>query len=145
MARRPYLNLGRLAELPPEDLKQEWARRYSAPAPAVSAELLRLGIGYKLQEARSGGISRGTRFLLRQVAMRAVEGAETKPMPRKLTPGTRLVRDWHGQGHTVTVLENGFEYDGKHWKSLTAIAKAITGNQWNGPLFFGLAQRKKKA
>ena len=68
-----------------------------------------------------------------------------KPMPRKLTPGTRLVRDWRGQGHTVIVLEDGFEYDGKHWKSLTAIAKAITGNQWNGPLFFGLAERKKKA
>lgn len=47
-------------------------------------------------------------------------------------------------GHTVVVLEDGFEYDGKHWKSLSAIAKAITGNQWNGPLFFGLAERKKK-
>ena len=144
MARRTYMNLGRLAELPPEDLKQEWVRRYGVPAPALSTELLRLGIGYKLQEAKSGGISRETRTLLRQVAMRAREGAEKKPMPRKLTPGTRLVRDWHGQGHTVTVLEDGFEYDGKHWKSLTAIAKAITGNQWNGPLFFGLAERKKK-
>ena len=138
------MNLGRLAELSPEDLKQEWERRFGVPAPALSTELLRLGIGYKLQEARSGGISRGTRTLLRQVAMRAGEGAETKPMPRKLTPGTRLVRDWRGQGHTVIVLDNGFEYDGKHWKSLTAIAKAITGNQWNGPLFFGLAERKKK-
>lgn len=139
------MNLGRLAELPPEDLKHEWERRFGAPAPALSSELLRLGIGYKLQEARSGGMSRGTRILLRQVAMRAGEDTEKKPMPRKLTPGTRLVRDWHGQGHTVTVLEDGFEYDGKHWKSLTAIAKAITGNQWNGPLFFGLAERKKKA
>ena len=108
------MNLGRLAELQPEDLKQEWERRYGAPAPALSTELLRLGVGYKLQEARSGGISRGTWTLLRQVAMRAREGVETKPMPRKLTPGTRLVRDWHGQGHTVIVLEDGFEHDGKH-------------------------------
>ncbi|MFZ5742911.1 MAG: DUF2924 domain-containing protein [Pseudomonadota bacterium] len=144
MGRRPYLTLGRLAELPPEDLRQEWARRYGAPAPNLSPELLRLGVGYKLQEQKSGGMSRGTRTLLRQVAAGMGEGAEKKPMPRKLTPGTRLVRDWHGQGHTVTVLEDGFEYDGKHWKSLTAIAKAITGNQWNGPLFFGLAERKKK-
>lgn len=60
-------------------------------------------------------------------------------MPRKLTPGTRLVRDWHGAGHTVTVLDDGFEYGGKRWKSLTAIAKAITGAHWNGPRFFGLA------
>ena len=145
MGRKPYLTLGRLAELPPEDLKHEWACRYGVPAPNLWPELLRLGVGYKLQEQKAGGISRSTRSLLRQVATLAGEGAENKPMPRKLTPGTRLVRDWHGQGHTVTVLEDGFEYDGKHWKSLTAIAKAITGNQWNGPLFFGLAERKKKA
>ena len=144
MGRRPYLSLGRLAELSPEDLKSEWARRYGTPAPALSPDLLRLGIGYKLQEQRLGGISRSTRSLLRQVAASGGEGGEKKPLPRKLTPGTRLVRDWHGVGHTVIVLEDGFEYDGKHWKSLTAIAKAITGNQWNGPLFFGLVERKKK-
>lgn len=86
----------------------------------------------------------GTRTLLRQVTQRTGEGAKKKPLPRKLTPGTRLLRDWRGVGHTVIVLEDGVEYDGKHWKSLTAIAKAITGNQWNGPLFFGLAERKQK-
>jgi hypothetical protein len=144
MGRKPYLTLGRLAELPPEELKQEWARRYGTPAPNLSPELLRLGIGYMLQEQKSGGISRSTRSLLRQLEARARGDTETKPMPRKLTPGTRLVRDWRGVGHTVTVLDDGFEYDGKHWKSLTAIAKVITGNQWNGPLFFGLAERKKK-
>ena len=143
MVRRVYITLGRLAELPPEDLKQEWARRFGASAPAVSPDLLRLGIGYKLQEQRLGGLSRSTRSLLQQVSMRAGEVAATKPLPRKLTPGTRLVRDWHEVGHTVIVLDDGFEYDGKHWKSLTAIAKAITGGHWNGPLFFGLAERKK--
>jgi hypothetical protein len=145
MGRKTYLTLGRLAKLPLEDLKEEWTRRYGTPAPNLSHELLRLGVGYKLQEQKSGGISRSTRSLLRQVAARVGESTETKPMPRKLTPGTRLVRDWRGQGHTVIVLDEGFEYDGKHWKSLTAIAKDITGNQWNGPLFFGLAERKKKA
>lgn len=144
MARRGYLTLGRLAELPLAELRTEWARRYGAPAPALSAELLRLGIGYRLQEQRSGGISRATRTLLRQVAERTAEGGVNKPLPRKLTPGTRLVRDWYGTGHTVTVLESGFEYDGNHWRSLTAIAKAITGTKWNGPLFFGLSERKKK-
>jgi hypothetical protein len=144
MGRKAYLTLGRLAELPPEGLKQEWAHRYGTPAPNLSPELLRLGVGYKLQEQKSGGVSRQAKSLLRQVAARAGESAEKKPMPRKLTPGTRLVRDWRGQGHTVIVLGDGFEYDGKHWKSLTAIAKAITGNHWNGPLFFGLAERKQK-
>lgn len=144
MARRVYLTLGRLAEMPLEDLKAEWAHRYGAPAPNLSPDLLRLGIGYKLQEQRLGGVNRSTRSLLRQVAAGAGQGDGRKPMPRKLTPGTRLVRDWRGVGHTVTVLADGFEYDGKHWRSLTAIAKAITGTPWNGPLFFGLAERKKK-
>ena len=145
MGRRPYMNLARLADLSGEDLKAEWARRYGAPAPNLSPDLLRLGIGYKLQEAKLGSVSRGTRTLLRQIAARAGEGEKGKPLPRKLTPGTRLVRDWHGVGHTVIVLEAGFEYDGKHWKSLTAIARAITGSPWSGPLFFGLTARKKKA
>lgn len=145
MGRQRYMSLARLAELPGEELKAEWARRYGAPAPSLSPDLLRLSIGYKLQETKLGGLSRGTRSLLRQIAARAGESEKGKPLPRKLTPGTRLVRDWHGVGHTVIVLEDGFEYDGKHWKSLTAIAKAITGTPWNGPLFFGLTARKKKA
>ena len=141
MGRRPYLNLVRLAGLSGEELKAEWARRYGTPAPNLSPELLRLGIGYRLQEQKHGGIGRGTRTLLRQVAARAREGGEKKPLPRKLTPGTRLVRDWRGEGHTVIVLADGFEYDGQHWKTLTAVTRAITGTHWNGPRFFGLTQR----
>ena len=142
MAGRAYITLGQLAEMPPEDLTQEWARRFGAPAPSLSPDLLRLGIGYKLQEQRLGGLSRGIRSLLRQVEARVGKGSGSNPLPSKLTPGTWLVRDWHGVGYTVIVLEDGFEYDGKHWKSLTAIAKAITGAHWNGPLFFGLARGK---
>lgn len=144
MARRPYLTLDRLAELGGDALKGEWARRYDAPAPNLSPELLRLGIGYKLQEERLGGLARSTRSLLRQLAARAAEPEPKTPMPRKLTPGTRLVRDWHGIGHTVIVLEDGFEYDGQRWGSLTAIAKAITGSHWNGPRFFGLSAKARK-
>lgn len=144
MASRSYVTLDRLASMPLAEMKVEWARRYAAPAPNLSLDLLRLGLGYKLQEQRLGGVSRSTRTLLHQMAVRDASGGPARPLPRKLTPGTRLVRDWHGVGHTVVVLNDGFEYDGKHWKSLTAIAKAITGNHWNGPLFFGLTQRNKK-
>jgi hypothetical protein len=144
MGLRRSLPLEWLADMPLADLKEEWARRYGTPAANLSAELLRLGIGYKLQEARLGGISRDTRSLLRQVASRSGDVSVEAPFARKLTPGTRLVRDWHGTGHTVIVLGDGFEYGGKHWKSLSAIARAITGAHWNGPLFFGLAGRKKK-
>jgi tRNA/rRNA methyltransferase len=65
-------------------------------------------------------------------------------VPRKLMPGTRLVRDWHGVGHTVVVLEDGFEYGGRRWSSLTAIARAITGSHWNGPRFFGLSRQVRR-
>jgi hypothetical protein len=143
MTRRSYLTLERLSELPLDMLKAEWARRYGAPAPNLSPELLRLGVGYKLQEQRHGGLSRSTRSLLRQFAARSPENGPKRPLPHKLLPGTRLVRDWHGVGHTVVVLDKGFEYDGRHWKSLSAIARVITGAHWNGPLFFGLSERSK--
>lgn len=144
MGRRSYLTLARMMELPIDELKAEWARRYGAPAPYIALDLLRMGLGYKLQEQHSGGLSRSTRTFLRHTGGPSDVGREGRaPLPRKLTPGTRLVRDWHGVGHTVIVLEQGFEYDGGPWRSLTAIARAITGTHWNGPQFFGLARRGK--
>lgn len=143
---RSYLTLTRLTELPPAGLRDEWARRFGAPAPDLSIDLLRLGLGYKLQEQSHGGLSKGTRSLLRQVAAHAAltkANGVAKPLPRKLTPGTRLVRDWHGVGHTVVVLDKGFEYAGRNWRSLSAVAREITGTNWNGPLFFGLAEQRK--
>jgi hypothetical protein len=77
------------------------------------------------------------------LAARVAKPENKGPMPRKLTPGTRLVRDWHRAGYTVIVLEDGFEYAGKRWSSFTAIAKAITGCHWNGPRFFGLSTKAK--
>jgi hypothetical protein len=136
---RTSLTLDKIADLPPDSLKIEWARRYGAPTPNISVDLLRLGIGYKLQEQRLGGLHRTSRALLRYSNPVAGKG----PPPRKLTPGTKLVRDWHGVGHTVTVQADGFDYDGRYWKSLTAIALAITGTKWNGPRFFGLSEGRK--
>ncbi len=141
MARPERMPLERLEELPVAELKQEWARCHGAPAPHLSADLLRLGIAYRLQEKRHGGISRETKRILRQAGKSGASDESPKSVPqRKLTAGTRLVRDWRGTGHTVTVLDKGFEYDGQTWRSLTAIAKAITGTHRNGPRFFGLTQ-----
>jgi hypothetical protein len=130
----------RLADLTVAELKEEWACCYGAPAPNLSADLLRHGVAYRLQEKRHGAISRETKRILLQTLRAANEGSAgpASPPHRKLTVGTRLVRDWHGTGHTVTVIEKGFEYDGKVWRSLTAIARAITGTHRNGPRFFGL-------
>ena len=143
MGRRAYITLDRLADMTTDELKSEWARRYAAPAPDLSPDLLRLGIAYRLQEQSLGGVSRSTKSLLRDLAAQPKEGDRKGPPPRKLTIGTRLVRDWHGVGHTVTVQEKGFEYDGKQWRSLTAIAKAISGSHCSGPGFFGLTDPKR--
>jgi Protein of unknown function (DUF2924) len=138
MGRRALMTLDRLGELGPAELKEEWARCHGAPAPSITPDLLRLGIAYKLQERKQRGLSRESKRLLRQaVAIAQQDNAVASP-PRRLSPGTRLVRDWHGTGHTITVMHNGFEYDGRTWRSLTAIAKAITGSHRNGPRFFGL-------
>ncbi|MEP2726950.1 DUF2924 domain-containing protein [Roseibium sp.] len=142
MGRRATITLDRLAEMSTEELRAEWVRRYAAPTPNLSPEMLRLGIAYRLQEQRFGGVSRSTRSLLRGLAARPKQGEHKSSSVRKLTIGTRLIRDWHGVGHTVTVLEKGFEYDGREWRSLTAIAKIITGSHWNGPRFFGLSGPK---
>jgi hypothetical protein len=138
MGRRALMTLDRLDELGSSDLKEEWARRHGAPAPSVTPDLLRLGIAYSLQEKAQGGLSRESKRLLRQaIAVARPDNAAAAP-PRRLTPGTRLVRDWHGVGHTVFVLDEGFEYDGRTWRSLTAITREITGSHRNGPAFFGL-------
>ena len=139
MGRRPRLTLEQLDGLTPAQLKEEWARLFGAPAPAISPDLLQLAIGYRIQEERQGGVSRETRALLKAHGRAREKGpAAAAAVPRRLMPGTRLVRDWHGTGHTVTVLEKGFAYDGREWRSLSAIAKSITGTHWNGPKFFGL-------
>ena len=143
MGRRAHVSHDRLEDMQTDDLKAEWARRYAAPAPNLSSDLLRMGLAYRVQEQRLGGLSRSTKSLLRQLATQSEEGERKKPPPRKLMPGTKLVRDWHGVVHSVTVLENGFEYDGTTWRSLTAIARFITGTHWNGPRFFGLTELKR--
>ncbi len=145
MSRRSYLTLAHIAVLDPAGLSEEWARRYGAPAPNISPDLVRLGLAYRFQEQRYGGVSRTSKTVIKRAAAAAAADQPSKlaTIIRKLTPGTRLFRDWHGVGHTVTVLEDGFAYDDKHWPSLSAIAKAITGAHWNGPRFFGLTERRK--
>ena len=93
---RPYLTLERVPELSIEQLRREWARHYGAPAPALSVDLLRMGLGYRMQERRFGGLSRYAREVLSAGGERGRHAIRTLV---RLTPGTRLVRDWHGVGH----------------------------------------------
>ena len=98
-------------------------------------------IAYRIQEIAFGGLSKAT---LRRLATLATEfesdGRIATPVKPRVKPGARLVREWHGRTHAVVVTEDGFEFEGKLHRSLTSIARKITGAGWSGPRFFGLAK-----
>jgi hypothetical protein len=100
----------------------------------MSRALLARLLAYDLQAARRGGLTQRVRARLAKIRA----GDAPQPSTPKLKPGARLVREWNGISHTVDVTETGFVYRGESWRSLTAIAKAITGTRWSGPRFFGL-------
>ena len=122
-----------------KDLRREWRRLYHSEPPRISSDLLIRGIGYRLQEIEHGGLGKSTRRKLQTIARALRTTGRVGPTPGpNLKPGARLVREWHGRTHTVTVTEDGFEYAGSKYPSLTKIAKKITGAHWSGPRFFGL-------
>ncbi len=96
------------------------------------------GIAWKLQEKAHGTLSRSTRQTLERIARR---DAEPRQKAMRIKPGTRLVRGWHGVTHAVLVTEDGFLFEDRTYRSLTAIAHEITGTRWSGPVFFGLKPR----
>lgn len=123
----------------PDELRREWRRLYRAEPPRIGRDMLARGIGYRLQELEHGGLGNSTRRKLQILAKMLRTTGRVDPNPvLSLKPGARLVREWHGQTHTVTATEDGFEYAGTTYPSLTKIAKKITGAHWSGPRFFGL-------
>ena len=121
-------------------LSSEWRRLYRSPPPKrVSRALLTLGVAWKIQEQAYGGLGAATRRRLADLA-RTVErdGDVTRNRVAHLKPGAKLIREWQGKPHTVVVVEDGFEWQGRQWRSLSAIAREITGGHWSGPRFFGL-------
>ena len=124
-----------------DELRREWRRLYHRDPPRLSRDLLVRAIGYRLQELQHGGLSRSTQRKLKTLAkMFRTEGRVAPDPGLRLKPGARLVREWHGRTHTVTVTEHGFDYAGVTYPSLTKIAKKITGAHWSGPRFFGLVR-----
>ena len=124
-----------------DELRCEWRRLYRSEPPRISRDLLVRAIGYRRQEMQHGGLGKSTRRKLRTLAkMFRTEGRVAPNPGLSLKPGARLVREWHGRTHTVTVTDDGFEYDGTSYPSLTKIAKKITGAHWSGLRFFGLVR-----
>jgi len=137
--------LANLDGLDGERLKQ---RRRSLdgtePPPRVGRSLLRQAIAYRLQENVLGGLKPSTRRLLQRVAMDTAARSEINTTSeRKLKPGAVLLREWHGNTHQVTVLADGVRFRGRRYRSLSQVARVITGTRWSGPLFFGLKSAAK--
>ncbi|WP_207094759.1 DUF2924 domain-containing protein [Novosphingobium sp. PY1] len=120
--------LAALTEMQRQELQSEWERVYKQPAPTLSADLIRLGVAYRLQEKACGGLSRASLAELNEISA----GRPT------IKPGTRLVRSWNGRTISVEVGEDGFVFEDRLYPSLSAIAREVTGAHWSGPRFFGL-------
>ena len=131
--------LDRIRSLDPEGLRSEWRRLYHSDPPKISRDLLVLALGYRLQEIEHGGLGKSTRRKLQTMAKALRTTGRVGPSPSlRLKPGARLAREWRGRTHSVTVTDDGFEYAGTSYPSLSKIAKKITGAHWSGPRFFGL-------
>ena len=135
--------LAALRKMSVVELKQRWETLFGTPAPNNSRSYLEVRLGNRIQELMLGGLSRDTRRVL-DLLVKELEGKNTRKAimtdPRKPIPGTRLLREWDGAEHSVTVLRDGFDWQGRKFKSLSAVARAITGTQWNGYRFFGLRE-----
>ena len=132
-----------LCDLTPDELRNEWRRLYRSQPPRLSRDLLVRAIAYRIQERRYGGLSKATRRKLASLVEARDSGAEiAKAGGERIRAGARLIREWNGRTHTVTVEEDGLSYAGRTYRSLSAVARAITGARWSGPRFFGLAIKK---
>ena len=136
-------DLAVLPDLSLKVLKARWRELYgSAPPSRLGRALMVQGIAYRLQEQDLGGLKPAVRRRLAQAAEDIAAGRSRPASPPIIKPGTRLLRDWQGVTHEVIVLEGCVQYRGQTWRSLSAVAREITGTRWSGPLFFGLKGRR---
>ncbi|MBM3952653.1 MAG: DUF2924 domain-containing protein [Rhodospirillales bacterium] len=140
--------IARIAALkttPTPDLKKQWRDLFETEPPPYNRRFLESRLAYRIQELAYGGLKPETVERLEALGEQLDGGnivlrrtrADDKPIA-----GTRLIREWQGVEHTVTVLQDGYEWQGRPYRSLSAIARAITGTRWNGWVFFGLKNQR---
>lgn len=136
--------LALLTDMNAADLRNEWVRLYrSQPPKKLSRGLLELSVAWKLQERTFGGLSAATKRQIAELTQTMATKADlTKARAVTLRSGARLIREWNGETHEVQVVEDGFLWQGKTWRSLSAIAREMTGTRWSGPRFFGVGKTK---
>ena len=138
--------LAALKTAPTKSLKAQWRDLFETEPPAFNRPYLESRIAYRLQELAYGGLKPETIRRLETLGEELDGGHLARRRIRhELTPiiGTRLIREWQGVEHVVTVTADGFEWQGRPYKSISSVARAITGTRWSGPVFFGLKNSRK--
>lgn len=143
--------VAQLRGLGPEGLRARWRSAFRRAAPVhLPKHLLFAMLAYRLQAEVMGDLDAETLRFLKQIDQASSKAAaapvaeQFEQRRRQLSPGTKLTREWNGQHHRVMVLDEGFAWEGVTYKSLSEIAKAITGTKWNGPRFFGLRDKTQR-
>jgi hypothetical protein len=132
--------IGRLPNLSLLELRHRWKTLFGHPAPkSLRRNFLARAVAYQMQVEAYGGLSDATKRRLREIA-NAVRTGDASAMlgSSRIKPGTQMIRQWQNTTHTVTALAEGFDWNGRTYKSLSAVANAITGTNWNGFAFFGI-------
>ena len=121
------------------ELREQWRSLFDTAAPRYNRRFLESRLAYRIQELAYGGLKPETIERLEALGEQLASGKNISSRDEhRPIAGTRLIREWKGVDHCVTVRDDDFEYQGRPYKSLSAVARAITGTRWNGPLFFGL-------
>ena len=138
-----------LREMATPELKQHWRELFGSEPPAYNRRFLESRLGYRIQELAYGGLKPETVQRLEalgeqldggKIDVRRKRADQDRPIA-----GTRLIREWQGVEHTVTVTQDGYDWQGRPYKSLSAVARAITGTRWNGWTFFGIKNHRARA
>jgi hypothetical protein len=128
-----------LSELSTDQLRERWGTICGkAPSREIGRSFLTRAIAYDLQERTHGGLKSSAGRVLSHAVDEAVSDSAKKPLTRMAQTGTILIREWQGIAHRVTMLDDGVSFNGKRYRSLSEVAREITGSRWSGPRFFGL-------
>lgn len=126
-------------------LRQKWPVLFEAElAPNIGRNFMIRALAYRLQERALGGLKPSTQRILDRVADGAASAGSKRAPQHRASAGTVMIRQWHGVNHRVMVLDNDVVYRGRRYKSLSEVARVITGAHWSGPMFFGIKERSKE-
>ena len=136
-----------LGDLAVDALRAAWQVHYDAEPPKrAGRDLLIRAVAFRLQETPLGGLKPATKRRLKRLAEELrIKGEVSTAAGPAVKPGTRLIREWHGATHEVWVLDEGYHWRGERYRSLSEIARSITGTRWSGPAFFGLNGKGRSA